>query len=577
MKAALLFLTVAAPAAGLLRVTENSVAIIHDAMQKLERLWPGGKGAQILTEITSPPRYPPRDHGHALGSRLRKKFESRDTFVFAAFGSSVSAGHDNVMNQSWPFELERILKPTFRAMGFDFEMRQRAMGGWGGMPFAAGCLHTRAGDRVDALSWEWMMFYDPPCEGHHFLAEAGAMPSHPVVFGFGNAAISFDDNLGFDEFGDWNMKKQDRRKPFFRNGDEMFKGGPAREWKPNEWYLTDDYISQEETARWQREAGVKVRPELVVPLSDEMTWLQRTGVAPEFERQGHAFYPISVSAATKYVIDDPWYQVREKAFNINWHPGPLGHTLIASAIAHFMLASLKTALTPEGPSLAHERTRGPGPTLDNPLVGKPIIGKLETPQCGSLRPRKCNSGVQPTTPGTGLRVDPSSPNTWQYMISMQVPVRDTKTIDQRLTYHGTKQDGEIRFNFRAKRNNQIVMLCGAPCGWRCEGNFGYVSTRTQIWWPENESPRKNVSDLAYTIDGQAVPSSNLLLLHDELFSENGKFCPQCRQVADICQPVAEVSQGDHTVGARVEARSRADPDASGNPMVVEILELIVVG
>merc|ERR1719188_567992 len=188
MSKAALFASAASLATGL-QVTTQANEVIQAAIDRLEGMWPQ-MGKQILEDIFG--NIPPHDEGRGLQQRLRQKFQHHETFVFAAFGSSVSAGHDNFMNQSWPFELERLLKPTFKDLGFDFEIRQRAAGGYGEMPYGAGCLASRAGEGVDALSWEWHMFNDAPCEGHHFLSEAAAMKSSPMVFGFADSSIPFD-------------------------------------------------------------------------------------------------------------------------------------------------------------------------------------------------------------------------------------------------------------------------------------------------------------------------------------------------------------------------------------------------
>jgi len=107
---ALLFSSGASLAAGL-QITTQAVERIQAAIDRLEGMWPQ-KGKQVLEDIFG--SIPPHDEGRALQERLLQKFQKHKPFVFASFGSSVSAGHDNFMNQSWPFELERLLKPTFK-------------------------------------------------------------------------------------------------------------------------------------------------------------------------------------------------------------------------------------------------------------------------------------------------------------------------------------------------------------------------------------------------------------------------------------------------------------------------------
>jgi len=304
-----------------------------------------------------------------------------------------------------------------------------------------------------------------------------------------------------------------------------------------------------------------------------MTYLQQVGTAGKFETEGGAFYPVSVSAASKYVVGDPWYQVREKAFNVNWHPGPLGHTLIASSIAHFMLANMKIAL--------HGDTarKGNGPSLDNPLVGvPPLSGVSNPPQCGSIMPKQCHTGMLPTTEGARLEshVERRSGQTWEYSVSKEV-VGGHDSVDTRMVFRGTKKDGELKLAFEASDDGQYVVLCGAPCGWNCNDLKGWVPTKSNRWWKDKEHPRQNVSDLSYTIDGREVSSLELLELYDYFFdAATGEFCPNCENPANVCQPVAKVSKGWHTVGARVEPRTWVDGTKWGH-MHVEILQLMVVG
>jgi len=576
MSKAFLFVSTWSLAAGLQVTTQDPREILQTSIQKLERMWPHVNGKQMLEEIFS--TIPSHDDGEALQERLLQKFRDHGAFVFAAFGSSVSAGHDNIMNQSWPFELERLLKPTFKDLGFDFELRQRSAGGYGEMPFAAGCLANRAGQGVDAFSWEWYMFHDSPCEVHTFLADAAAMKSDPMVFAFAGASVQFE-NIGNGTRECATMRREARQG--LRTNDEAF--GLPREWKPNEWYLSEEFVSRKEADEVAKDYGVcggRMADGAKLRGISEMTWLQQIGAAPPWEKAGHALYPVSVGAAAKQLLEFPFYQAREKALNINWHPGPLGHTLIASSIAHFFLTNLHSALS-------HERRKSNGPSAGNPLVGKDIIGQLNAPQCGSLKTTQCKTGMMPTTEGSILSRarDPSSSDSWLFVTSEQAAERGTETVDKRKAYRGTEASGELKLSFQADSDDQYVILCGAPCGWFCNGNAGYVASKAQRWWPEGGEARRNVSDLTFSIDGREVSGKELNRLHDEIFhEETGKYCPGCKNPMDLCQPVAKVAKGKHTVGAKVTARSRDRIAKAGVPhmeegdeMFVEIMEMLVVG
>merc|ERR1719183_625671 len=100
---------------------------LDGAIEALEDMWPvpDGKAKEFLQ---APWGYPSPDQGDALRAKLRARWLHHEPFVFASLGSSVTAGHDNYWNQSWPFELRRLLDPVFGALGSGFELRQRAVG-----------------------------------------------------------------------------------------------------------------------------------------------------------------------------------------------------------------------------------------------------------------------------------------------------------------------------------------------------------------------------------------------------------------------------------------------------------------
>merc|ERR1719356_2185557 len=91
------------------------------------------------------------------------------------------------------------------------------------------------------------MFRDSPCEGHSFLAEAATMKSNPMVFTFASASVNFNDNLRTESKNDREcaeMRKDARKAGLRHNDDEAF--NLPREWKPNEWYFSEDFVSRAE-------------------------------------------------------------------------------------------------------------------------------------------------------------------------------------------------------------------------------------------------------------------------------------------------------------------------------------------
>ncbi|CAK0829418.1 unnamed protein product [Prorocentrum cordatum] len=269
------------------------------------------------------------------------------------------------------------------------------------------------------------------------------------------------------------------------------------------------------------------------------------------------------------------------------HQGPLLPAGSLSRVRRVCIASARRDRDPgvSVPGLAPPANR-PRPRWNDLEIGNPSIvqgWKMHAPM-------RCEKIWEPAVADEGTQLssarDAGSRDTWQLVVSRQAAEGRTETtVDTRMAYRGTRADGELKLSFQADSDGQYVLLCGAPCSWWCNGNAGFVSSKSQRWWPKDGPERKNVSDLTFSIDGRDISGGELTRLHDEMFhQETGKFCPGCKNPMDLCQPVAKVAKGRHTVGARVEPRTRAAIAPAdvphmqeGEEMFVEILEMLVVG
>jgi hypothetical protein len=68
-------------------------------------------------------------------------------------GSSVTAGHDNYFNQSYPMVFHRRMKPIFDALGIELFARNIALGANGCRPFDL-CYEAMGGMNPDWIGWE---------------------------------------------------------------------------------------------------------------------------------------------------------------------------------------------------------------------------------------------------------------------------------------------------------------------------------------------------------------------------------------------------------------------------------------
>ena len=80
--------------------------------------------------------------------------EGSKKFVIAAFGSSVTAGHDGFGHTAWPAVLGRRLAKELAPLGIEVEVRNQAVGGAEPFPRSL-CVGPIAGNDVDLVIREW--------------------------------------------------------------------------------------------------------------------------------------------------------------------------------------------------------------------------------------------------------------------------------------------------------------------------------------------------------------------------------------------------------------------------------------
>jgi hypothetical protein len=75
------------------------------------------------------------------------------SFLMVFGGSSVTAGHDNFYNESWPEVFKRRMAPVFDAVGVELVVRNIAQGANNCRP-ADLCYEAMGGDNPDWIAWE---------------------------------------------------------------------------------------------------------------------------------------------------------------------------------------------------------------------------------------------------------------------------------------------------------------------------------------------------------------------------------------------------------------------------------------
>jgi len=593
---------------GVWPIDSLKMQVVETALRNLENVWPMINGKDFL-ESTTNYRPPEEAATLKLRARLRARFERGETFVFAAFGDSITAGHENFFNQSWPVQLQKILEPTFTQLGFGFEARNRGLGGWGAMPYSAGCLANRAGSEVDVISWEYRMVGDTRCEMYQFMKETEKLERKPVIFEFADEHIIFDNPT--------QGGTREHRDEFRHEHTSIPESTTDKGYKDHEYFLSEEFVSEKDLQSWAK-AFNHDRAEC----KNDVKY--NTIFGSHFSREWITdIVHFVTSASSCHVQHLPFYQSRDQAFSISWHPGPLGHYLLAAQTAHFILSNMAEVFSSSTEVFKHV----PGPSPDNPVVDHTRNisekEKLEG-ECGSLVATHCWTGISPSTSSLVNSSIIGDSGKWTYQQDYGFKgYEDQGYQDLRNVFQANMSSGPMRLQITIdpqETEGSYLLVCGATCGWACEGFYGYISASTQRWWNEDlESGfqgkiredagcdprgtkeaeedcnarlgfkgrcddvtdckgegRREVTDMSYDVDGVEVPVPTLTQLQTELFSKDaGLYCRDCPKPMDLCQVVAKLSPGEHSVQLRVTPRTwRAE---FSEYVTVKVAQVMLVG
>ena len=112
--------------------------------------------------------------------RMLQALEEERPFVMAFGGYSVTVGRGNHFHQSYPFVMERVIKPFMKdRLGLDLIVRNSAIGGTPSFPYGW-CMDNLLGSDADVVSWEFGLNEGNSADGmESYLRHAMAMPRSP--------------------------------------------------------------------------------------------------------------------------------------------------------------------------------------------------------------------------------------------------------------------------------------------------------------------------------------------------------------------------------------------------------------
>ncbi|TFJ81826.1 hypothetical protein NSK_007073 [Nannochloropsis salina CCMP1776] len=294
------------------------------------------------------------------------KAQSDHDFIMSFAGTSVTAGHDNYFNESYPIVLERLLLDSYTAAGLNLEVRNHAMGFNPAIP-AAFCVRSQLGEDTDVAAWEFEMSISGPLKNAYveeWMRNALYLPKRPALLmlngGGGSRKPASDEDI---------LEPRTGPPPLYGYGGD--KGDLF------EYYDAFGVHSQ---------------------AMHEAVW--KLDHLDKFNF--HALVQAGKSTPKP----------------AKWHPGPGGHLLRAQILAHHYLRLLDEAIISVLAALHGENTMPKLETLletTTPLEQDPTVNEFKLPPplycddffCGS--PASCAMTFKPIAQGSLLELVVSPP------------------------------------------------------------------------------------------------------------------------------------------------------------------------
>ena len=365
-------------------------------------------------------------------------------FVVAAFGSSVTAGHDGFGHTAWPAVLGRRLAKELAPLGIEVEVRNQAVGGAEPFPRSL-CVGPIAGNDVDLVirEWEYWGFSDGlEAPGQHggedgaieiFLRTAFLLPNKPAVL-----------FLNMEPNGEGRKTQQIRRALTGKlkvYGERFGVGVLSAFGKP-----FDHLRAAAPKSRRHRSGSKSCHGNGV-------------GDCPVGEKpDGHHTRPLELGVPE----DSPLKPLADPAkLFINWHPGTLGHEMMGHQAAFAVLRAAQSGLAAMGlgsvPSSAgslpepiacdkspfcksSQRTafcaQSTLPKHESPDIGDWLDNSTQTQwrnsatESGKNRERFC------AAPSKECAKHPAGQGCWHY-------TRSCSYYDQKRAFTGTSSDGPL--------------------------------------------------------------------------------------------------------------------------------------
>lgn len=375
---------------------------------------------------------------------LTKKFNrallEQGKFVIGVMGTSVTAGHDNMFNQSFPIVWGQLMQEAFTAAGVELVMRNHAMG-WNPIHPSYFCVGEIAGQDADVTMWEFGMMGGGEGDMEQFIRSSILMPGQPHV-------LICDPGEG-------------PRNPPAGEVLERRTDPPPAPWKraSMDWYIDDGFSFATNQ------------------LVQSFMFLDHL---PE--------YQYGTLYGKDKVTDRP----------ASWHPGPHGHRFRAEILAWNYLGFFEKALAG-----VHEKIAAEEADLSSLLPEKLVVPpptECQPELCGGLA--QCSTSFEPRV-GGGLmervvfpkevpfikdseQASKNTVETWHEQLYFcdvgsvdHMLDKGWNYLDRKYVIQAAKGAGPLQMEFESTTENYFV-ACAAP------GN-GYLCMEGTVWKMDGEA------------------------------------------------------------------------------------------
>jgi len=177
--------------------------------------------------------------------RIAKKIlMDNQPYIMIFGGSSVTAGHDNYYNQSYPFVFERRMKESFAALGIKLEVRNIAQGANNCRP-SIYCYESMGGEDADFIGWE-QSFNCGRARDIHELAARVAVWSKGVAYYAASGAFLTSDCAPSSDPIPWTSEEWTPEKAGVKGESYVITKDKAQAFKKlmGDWYDDGNAVSR---------------------------------------------------------------------------------------------------------------------------------------------------------------------------------------------------------------------------------------------------------------------------------------------------------------------------------------------